>query len=152
MKRFSIWFIAVFILLPILALAAAAPEVADDSAGFLALLGTLWAAIKSGQNSLAAGTALAALITILRNSEKIDILAKLQIHKLVTKIPKAWFTPIVAVLSVALAVVSGIVQELPLKESLQFGLETAIVSAGLHEAVKRPLRALGILSKGKKKK
>lgn len=147
MKRLLIF--AAVVCLPVLVLAAAAPEVAEDTEGFLALLVAAWAAIKSGNSPLIAATILATIITALRNSEKIGILQKLQVHRLVTKIPKAWFTPIVMVLSVALAIVGGVVQELPLRESLSFGLQTALLSAGIHEGVKRPLRALGLLPKKK---
>lgn len=154
MKRYRLALpvLAFAFMLPALGvLAAAAPEVADSNEGFFALIAVLWNAITGGENALAAGAALATVITCIRNSNKIPILVQLKVNLLVAKIPKQWFTPIVAALSVVLAVVNALAKDLPFGEALKFGLEVAVVSSGAHELVKRPLKALGVVGGGKKK-
>ena len=149
MNRWSLW-VVVFICLPLVALAQD-PAVVDNNADFFALIGVLWTAITGGENALAAGGALAVVITCIRNADKIPILLQLKVNLIVAKIPKEWFTPIVAALSVALAIVNALAKDLPFGEALKFGLETAVVSSGAHELFKRPLKALGVVGGGKKK-
>jgi len=153
MKRFLKWasVCAFFLAVPLLVLAQVAdPETVDTNAELFTMFGAILAAFKSGNGSLAAASVFAALITLIRNGDKIPITKALKIHLLVQKIPKAWFPVVVAALGSALGITLGLANGLPLLPALQAGLESALMSAGVHEVVKRPLRSLGVLADSKK--
>ena len=138
MKKLYLTLVALF--MPIVAWAQS--EVAESNEELISLVGDLVAGVNGGGSLVAVSAGLALLISVLRNSSKIPLLK--WASPLITKIPKKWFPVVVVAIAVSLQIVNSLVSGIPMQQALLAGLQMALMSAGLHEVVKRPLQALGI--------